>query len=44
VVIKNEGMPLAQTGELVVDTNEHIKPVQQKQKGDLILRFNIKFP
>ncbi len=44
LVVQNEGMPLAPTGEIVIDTQESIKTVTQRQKGNLVVRFNVKFP
>ena len=44
LVVLNEGMPLAPTGEIVVDTQETIKTIAQRQKGNLVVRFNVKFP
>lgn len=44
LVVENEGMPHSPSGEVVVDTKEYIKTVSNRQKGNLIVRFNIKFP
>jgi len=37
-------MPFAPSGELVMDTQENIITVAKRQKGSLVVRFNIKFP
>ena len=42
--VKGEGMPLAQTGDIVVDTTTQLKPLDDQPKGDLVVKFNILFP
>ena len=44
VILEGEGMPLAQTGEVVIDTQEQLNPVADMPKGNMIIRFNVKFP
>ena len=44
IVIAGEGMPANQSGNLVVDLNEQLKPLETRKRGDLIVKFNIQFP
>lgn len=39
-----EGMPLAETGDIIADTKTQLKPAKEQSRGDLIIRFNIEFP
>jgi len=41
IVIAGEGMPANQSGNLVVDLNEQLKPLETRKRGDLIVKFNI---
>lgn len=42
--LKGEGMPYAETGDIVMDTQTLLKPKSQQPSGDLIVKFNITFP
>lgn len=37
-------MPLGRTGEVVIDAQETLNSVADMPKGNMIIRFNIKFP
>jgi len=44
VVIEGEGMPVGYPGEVLIEGEESPEPMQERPKGNLVLRFNIKFP
>ena len=37
-------MPVGYPGEIVIEGEESPEPIQERPKGKLVLRFNIKFP
>jgi len=37
-------MPVGYPGEIVIEGEESPEPIQERPKGNLVLRFNIKFP
>ena len=37
-------MPLVQTGEVVIDAQNTLNSAADMPKGNMIIRFNIKFP
>lgn len=37
-------MPIAYPNEIVVEAEESLKPESERPRGNLVLRFNIKFP
>lgn len=44
VVVEGEGMPMGYPGEIVIENQEAPEPETERPRGNLVLRFNIKFP
>lgn len=43
-MVEGEGMPLGYPGEIVIENQEAPQPETERPRGNLVLRFNIKFP